>query len=397
MVIGLLLASKHISNTFTQDVNCIVFLRLDIYDLLQFQNRDYFRTDEMHIAWDTNALLNLAHARAQASIGVEFPAECLWRDIFPQEISGKPITDFIVQHTLMRPREIIQLCNACVDAAQKNGHARIQEEDVQEAVRLYSNWKVSDLVNEYQINYPFLSRIFVLFTNTSFLIYRQTLKQKLDKITDALSNQYKEFSHVFSLDSVLSVLYSIGFLGVIRNEQTIYVYNDPQTIEYYETQFVIHPAFREALRSTSSVDLIPYEPTQFAAIEAELDIGFSARRGAFRGTRGSRPFRFVQYVREACERIEMICAKSRLPEEVRTEIRRNLRSVRTDAENARYAENEIVIYELSQRVLRFFINLRTKLRDSQLLEDEHNKELGYAVESAVQELEKGLVYGEFLE
>lgn len=410
MVIGLLLASKHISNAFQRnddngkhikDVNCIVFLRLDIYDLLSFQNRDYFRGEEMHIAWDANALINLAVARAQASVGVKFSSDSLWRDLFPQNINSKNITDFIVQHTLMRPREIIQLCNACVDAAQKNGHTRIQEEDVQEAMRLYSNWKVSDLVNEYQINYPFLSRLFVLFSNTSFLISRHLLEQKLNKVTDALCNQYKEFSHVFSLDGVLTVLYSIGFLGVIRNEQTAYVFNDPNTIEYYETQFVIHPAFREALRSTSSVDLIPYEPTLFAAsveqIAAEFNIGLSSRRGSVKGIRSSRPFLFVRYVREICDRIEMITAKSRLPEEVRAEIRRNLRSVSADVENIIHSDGEIPVYDLSQRVLRFFVNLRAKLRASQLLEDEHNKELGYIVESAVEELERGLAYGEFLE
>ncbi len=105
MVIGLLLASKHISNAFQRnddngkhikDVNCIVFLRLDIYDLLSFQNRDYFRGEEMHIAWDANALINLAVARAQASVGVKFSSDSLWRDLFPQNINSKNITDFIV-------------------------------------------------------------------------------------------------------------------------------------------------------------------------------------------------------------------------------------------------------------------------------------------------------------
>jgi hypothetical protein len=302
----------------------------------------------------------------------------------------------------MRPREIIQLCNACVDAAQKNGHNCIEEEDVHEAVRLYSNWKVSDLVNEYQINYPFLSRLFVLFTNTSFLVSRNIFDQKLSKLIDALSNQYKEFSHVFSLDSILSILYSIGFLGVIRNEQTTFVYNDPGTIEYYETQFVIHPAFREALRSTSSVDLIQYEPTLFDAslsrIQSEISGGFSSRRGSIKGVRGGSAYRLVNYVQEMCERIEMATVTSGLPEEVRAEVRRNLRSVNADAEKALNVDNsEITIHDLPQRSLKFFSNLKLKLRDSQLLDDDRNTELSYALESAIEELQRGLIYGESLE
>jgi hypothetical protein len=197
-------------------------------------------------------------------------------------------------------------------------------------------------------------------------------------------------------------LYSIGFLGVIRNEQTTFVYNDPGTIEYYETQFVIHPAFREALRSTSSVDLIQYEPTLFDAslsrIQSEISGGFSSRRGSIKGVRGGSAYRLVNYVQEMCERIEMATVTSGLPEEVRAEVRRNLRSVNADAEKALNVDNsEITIHDLPQRSLKFFSNLKLKLRDSQLLDDDRNTELSYALESAIEELQRGLIYGESLE
>ena len=398
MVIGLLLASKHISSVFTSGIYSVIFLRLDIYDLLQFQNRDYFRTDEMHIAWDAKSLLNLAHARAQASLGTNITSEDLWGKIFPNKVNGKKITDFIIQHTLMRPREVIQLCNACVDSANKNGHYQIQEDDVREAIRLYSNWKVSDLVSEYLINYPFLSRLFVLFTNTSYLVSRQIIEKKLSTISDSLISQYREYATAFTIDGILSILYSIGFLGVMRNNQATYGHIDPRTIEYYEKQFIIHPAFREALRSTSSVDLIPYEPTLFASIISEHSIGFSSRRSSSKQYRGSRPFRFVSYVKEMCERIEYVAAKTNLPEEVRDEVSHNLLIIRSDADQVRYEENEAALFEFSNKVLRFFTNLRNRVTDnSQLFEDTRNKELEYAISSALLELDKGLAYGEFSE
>ena len=397
MVIGLLLASKHISNTFSNIIFPVIFLRLDIYDLLQFQNRDFFRGEEMHIAWNANALLNLAHARAQASIGSNISPEYLWEEIFPKKINNKKITDFIIQHTLMRPREVIQLCNACVDSANKNGHNRILEDDVREALRLYSNWKVSDLVSEYQINYPFLSRLFVLFTNSSFLVSRTILEQKLNKIADSLTVQYKEYANSFSLNGILSILYGIGFLGVIRNNQATYGHIDPRTIEFYEVQFVIHPAFREALRSTSSVDLIPYEPTLFEAIISEHRSESSARRSATRQSRGTRSFRFVRYVQEMCERLELVAAKTNLPEEVRDEIRHNLRIIDNDANRVRHEEDEAALYEFSKQVLRFFTNLRSRVSDNQLFGDDKNREFEYVLSSVLSELDKGLTYGEWLE
>jgi hypothetical protein len=401
MVVGLLLASKHISGVFTSDIYPIIFLRLDIYDLLQFQNRDFFRTEEMHIAWDKEALLDLALTRAQASIGLDISSDDLWRNIFPSKVNGKKIEDFIIQHTLMRPREVIQLCNACVDSANANGHNKISENDVIEALRLYSNWKVSDLVSEYQINYPFLSRLFVLFTNTSFLISRQVLEQKLSKISDSLTNQYREYANIFSIDGILSILYGIGFLGVMRRNQATYNHIDSRTIEYYEAQFIIHPAFREALRSTSCIDLIPYQPGLLEAnitqVFNEFNTESSARRSAVRHSRGNRSFRFVGYIQEICERIEIVAAKTNLPDEVRDEIRRNLKVIRADADRIRYEENEMDIYEFSNRILRFFTNLESRISENQFFEEVKNKELKYAISSALSELNKGLTYGEYLE
>jgi hypothetical protein len=116
MIIGLLQATKHASSSYP-GVRCITFLRTYMYELLEFQDRDKFRGDETHIDWDEKLLLDLLLARAEASLGRTVTADELWTNVFPAEIEGKPASRYLIEHTLMRPRDAIQFANACRDAA----------------------------------------------------------------------------------------------------------------------------------------------------------------------------------------------------------------------------------------------------------------------------------------
>jgi hypothetical protein len=84
MVVGLFLASKHIRQFFNF-VICTLFVRTDIYEKLQFQDRDKFRGDEFHIEWDKQKLIELIGARASVSIGHAINRRSVVRCIFCQD------------------------------------------------------------------------------------------------------------------------------------------------------------------------------------------------------------------------------------------------------------------------------------------------------------------------
>ena len=174
MVVGLLLAAKDLHRHF-DFVICTVFLRTDIYEQLQFPDRDKLRGDEFHIDWDEEHLTDLISARAQASLGCDIKNEELWGGLFQESVESQPCQRFLVSRTLMRPRDIIQLCNACRDTARNSRHDRISEGDIKKAIALYSNWKLNDLQNEWSVNYPFLSDVFVLLANSSYIFNRRNV------------------------------------------------------------------------------------------------------------------------------------------------------------------------------------------------------------------------------
>lgn len=361
MVIGLLMASKHIAQVFSCVVP-IVFLRRDIYDLLQFQDRDKFRGDEMHIDWTEARLVDLAHSRAQVSLGRDIDSNELWRGLFVERMGDYSIERYLVNRTLMRPRDLIQLCNACRDAAEKNGRSKVSRADVREATIQYSNWKLQDLANEYLVNFPFLGDLYVLFQNSGYLVTRNALERRLATLSGALAARYPDHARVFTFDTVLAILYDVGFLGVLRKGVPAYVFEDPNRIEPHETQLLIHPCFRESLRSTSSVDIRPYEP-------AELERRFRS----LAPVRGSAPIqtrrglRRELATRQQCRAVLRAVAGSSLPDLVQREIATSVELMMADAEEYEYLGGPWAADEWAARVLRYLGELEERLVAMQLL------------------------------
>lgn len=367
MVVGLLLAAKELHKRF-EFVVCTVFLWTDIYEQLQFQDRDKLRGDEFHIDWDEEHLLDLISARAQASLGSPISDEALWHGLFEGEVDSLACKHFLISRTLMRPRDIIQLCNACRDTARNSRHERIDEGDIKKALALYSNWKLNDLQNEWSVNYPFLSDVFVLLANSSYLFNRTTFESSLDQVKRDLGSRYPSLSHVFSTDTLLSVLYSIGLLGVVRNSRTCYAYsqNTERQVKSQDREFVIHPCFRNALQSTSAIKLSPFE-SEFDANSRGLLSRFvrEARHGLFESLRPARYERGFMYLIESVGQLRLRIEKTSLPEELRQEIGVNLMAMRDELRQAMELDvsDPFIVQNVVARLHRHLGQLTERLND----------------------------------
>jgi len=282
MAVGLLMAAKDINVKF-ENVSCIVFLRSDIYEQLQFFDKDKLRGDEEAILWTKETLPELVLARAQISTGNRtMTAAQLWSQYFPVHIQHMLTVEFILSHTLMRPRDIIQLCNLCTDLARRENSGLVLEKHILQALDVYSSWKLNDLIGEYRVNYPFLSDLLLLFTNISFVLPRKRLEEMYGRVQGVLRGRYPDYTSVLGTDAILNILYGVGFLGVQRRHETMYYYKVPGAVEISDNVFVIHPAFRSALKSTSSIDIPPYQPgIDLSQQYSELIRSRSPVRGAF--------------------------------------------------------------------------------------------------------------------
>lgn len=399
MVVGLLQASKDVRARLDW-IRCTVFLRADIYEKLQFQDRDKFRGDEFHIDWNAKQLSELIEARAAAS-DPAINASLLWSTIFPKEVAGQPSKAYIIGRTLMRPRDVIQLCNACRDAAKTNGSSGIEESDVRQALSLYSNWKLSDLQNEWSINYPFLADIFVLLADTSYLVTRAAFEERLGHIKEDLAARYPAATTTRSADALLGILYAIGLLGVVRQNVTRYYYQDrnEKRIQPTDTQFVIHPCFRSALQSTSAIDMAPFERL------SERDGGLLRDRFArgirvgqsFESARGPQSFGGLSHIYRTIPEIRNSLAAASLPDEVSEEIRLDLIEIEKELKHASQSYDETLSLQVAERVFRHLRRLTDRVCVPGFVDAK--SELIYRLESSI-ELISGMLYrgdyGEFI-
>jgi hypothetical protein len=332
MVIGLLLAAKHAVGVYGRAVRCLLFLRSDIYDSLSFGEGDKFHGDELRIAWTDGGLRDLALARARASAGTELSAERLWREIFPARVRGEETAAYLFSRCLPRPRDVIQFLNLCQETAWlTHGRDRITEEDVLQAGRQFSAWKLKDLAQEYLVAHPFLERLFPLFQNTGYVVSRAALGSRVDAAAGTLRGLFPAYSEALTLSGILDVLHAVGFLGVRRGSDVVFAGGGELPVQPHEDEFHVHPCFRQALGATSAINLRRYEPVVAADRMASGNVS-PAGRGV---TQVSRDYRLLREPARSCHSIlAQVDRAVVLPQGVRDEITQEVGRVLRDVADA---------------------------------------------------------------
>jgi hypothetical protein len=300
---------------------------------------------------------------------VKISEDRLWGEIFPGKISRVPAWEYVVAHTLMRPRDIIHLCNLCRDTAEYNGHTVITEADMVEAVRLYSQWKLEDLPNEYLANYPFLDGLLSIFNDHGYIVTRAALNRRLSEALEVLAGRFPERTEALTTDNVLDVLYDVGFLGVRHNEHIVYASHRGGRIELTDTEFHIHPAFRPALRATYAAITQGFEPGRIRGlVRGRLS---SPRGGGL--LRGSVEYQLLLRAQRGVDRLLSELEDKHLPHEVRREVATNLRSVRHHLEDLLSTTLPYAVIEHIYDIQEFLIELGIRLEKDGFAENHQTR------------------------
>jgi archaellum biogenesis ATPase FlaH len=246
IVIGLINAIHDLNSTL-HNTRIVLFLRSDIYDILQFNDADKLRNLEERIIWSEVDLKQLIVTRGKISLGFSITeVDTLWKLFFEEKVNGDDSFKYILDRTLKRPRELIQFCNLSLTLAQNKGQNKITKSVILEAEGQYSNWKLNDLASEFLVQYPFLRDFLALFQGFQPSFTRDEFEQRYGAVQKKLTKQYPEL-YSFSANSILQVLFRIGFLGAKIDGNSIYFYDDPMLILPQCELIVVHPAFHLAL------------------------------------------------------------------------------------------------------------------------------------------------------
>lgn len=148
LLIGLIKAGKKINDSFgrpreAKGINCHVFLRSDIYDVLHFDDKDKHRATEELITWSPELLRKMVNERLPENVTVDelFEAGEMRGSLAP--------FDYIIKRTFLRPREIIQFLGEVLRRCNRSA-VEITKEAIRAAEERYSIWKLEDLKQEYR-------------------------------------------------------------------------------------------------------------------------------------------------------------------------------------------------------------------------------------------------------
>ncbi|SEM69079.1 hypothetical protein SAMN04489760_1352 [Syntrophus gentianae] len=275
LLLGLLAATNHLSGKSHNIYTC-VFLREDVHSILvaQTQHSDKYRNIE-RIRWEKDDLINILNLRInynRKKNGLS-PEKLPFATVFPETLGTSNTDNWLIDRTLGRPRELIQLVRYYTESVEGD----VPEADVLKSSEAdYSSWKLDDLCAEYSNQYPDLISVFsywkTRFFRHKYHLPRREIEDMLLQIaSDVAINQswFNKIVEETNVNQFLKILYDIGFLGDFSlggegGSKTFYSYIERHEPRFEEVQ--IHPCFRRAVNTVERIRTRKTEDQSYAGL-----------------------------------------------------------------------------------------------------------------------------------
>ena len=237
-----------------QDVmfDCLVFLRSDIYEHLREETPDKGKDTAIRLDWEDRAIFEeIVRRRVKSSTGLDGAFRDVWPRLCVPLVDGEDSFSYVLDRTLMRPRDLLQFLSSIVHIAISRGHKRVEEDDIRQGERSYSEDLLLTTSFEIADTYPEYSDLLYAFDGSSAGMSKSEATDRLVNIAQIPEEE---------VDRVLELLVWFGFFGVgpggAAKEKYAYdVQSNLQRLMYPlrmdDARVVIHPAFRSALGVTA--------------------------------------------------------------------------------------------------------------------------------------------------
>ncbi len=221
-----------------RSVKIIVSLRLDLLQRVISATRDSgFQSEKyeslrLNLRWSEKELLTLIDRRIQHLVKQRYTSRAVpMKELFPSHIGKLRFEDYLMQQTLLRPRDAILFVNECIARASDKGQIGVQI--VQDAEGTYSQKRVDSLHEEWGTIYPKIDSYLRIFSRRAVSIKVTELSEEsirswvetdllasssdiADPVAKAASLCFLEekISHFRFLLTLIDALYRVGAIGI---------------------------------------------------------------------------------------------------------------------------------------------------------------------------------------
>jgi hypothetical protein len=231
------------------DAHTVLFLRNDVFELLVEETPDRGKEAKVGVDWtDPDMLRELVRRRLVFSGMPEGKSfDELWRAVCVGLFRGEETSQFLIDRSLMRPRALLDLINHCRSGAVNLGRARIESDDIEKGLRLYSTDLVREISLEIRDVFPKGEDVLYAFIQAPSRMSQEQLGAALQPLR--LSGAEEE--------RLFEILLWYGVLGLVRPDgEAEYIHSLSYDMRLLKgkirrvegtAQFAVNPAFWPAL------------------------------------------------------------------------------------------------------------------------------------------------------
>ena len=237
-------------NMFKNKVNIklLLFIREDIINQITDPDLNKIKRDgSIKLSWvdNTEDLKQIAELRFRLTENNE---EDSWNKIFPSELQGKKSWDTLLEHTLYKPRDILQFLCVCQELYPNN--TKLTYSEMKAAIKKYSSdYFIEEMKNELS---GYISDVLINTLPSTFqrLGSNSFTFEKLLQVINEQSST-KEYSEQDVRQLVL-VLFESGYVGQLINgnlgkTSVVFKYRNPSAVIDYSEKMIIHRGIQKGL------------------------------------------------------------------------------------------------------------------------------------------------------
>lgn len=259
---SLLDSLKSLSNDFSKHkatFKSVVFIRSDILKLLNAKTPDKGKDTVISLQWQDKESLKLVIKQRLEAGGLTFDKD--WNSIFTNSCRGIDSFSYLVDRTMMRPRDLLNFCKLSIDTAIGRGHTSVQEEDIIFAEQKFSATMLGNLAEEVRDVYGDLQNYLLEFLGEPLPISEDRINELINSAAGSGQAEAKQAKEISDL------LFEYGFFGIETGSgQFSYAgisHLQPEVVkkmaEKYARRtgepinYTVHPTFRTALGMDETV------------------------------------------------------------------------------------------------------------------------------------------------
>ena len=147
-----------------RSLKVLVALRTDVLERVVLETaevsfqREKFEDYFINIFWDKAELMSLVEKRLIELFKRQYTNESIgFAEVFPETVSQRKTFDWMLERTLMRPRDIIAFVNECINAA--NGRSKILVSDIHKAEVEFARKRKAAMEQEWLSCFPTLKHL----------------------------------------------------------------------------------------------------------------------------------------------------------------------------------------------------------------------------------------------